>query len=140
MSSQYVDECPPDELDRLMWENQHALKSEHWAWRFYRRFNVDRESWWNWSLFRSAKLLDPPKGQPKARKRDFGTWTMPVIRAEDYNVPYRDVVTLERLVYARLMHLAYAGANLLAEPNGQTDVEPYPVNKAWLDQIDKEAR
>lgn len=49
-------------------------------------------------------------------------------------------VTLPRLVYARLMHLAYAGANLLAEPNGQTDVEPYPVNKAWLDQIDKEAR
>lgn len=48
-------------------------------------------------------------------------------------------VTLPRLVYDRLMHLAYAGANHLAEPNGKTDVEPYPVNKAWLDQIDKEA-
>lgn len=48
-------------------------------------------------------------------------------------------VTLPRLVYARLMHLAYAGANLLAEPNGQTDVEPFAENEAWLDQIDKEA-
>lgn len=47
-------------------------------------------------------------------------------------------LTLSRVDYARFMHLAYAGANLLAEDNGQTPIEPYPENKAWLDGIDKE--